>query len=287
MKLLKIFGLGIAVVAAMAVVVVLGRVARAQTIRERPLIDMRLHEPGGSQLGVSIRDVDQADVAREKLSAPTGAAVEDVEAGSPAAKAGVKAGDVFVMFDGEKVRSARHLTRLVEETPAGRKVEAVVMRNGEKVTLEVAPEPAQTWPLRLNRELRDLRVPERFELALPDFGNRRDLFLFGRGAGRLGRLGVDVDELTDQLGDYFGVQAGLLVTTVDEGTPGKTAGLRAGDVITRINGQSVRTATELRRLLADSSGDITITIVRDKKEQTLTAKFGDETSRPRIVRRRV
>lgn len=294
MRLVKLVGLGVVVLAAVAGVVALGRVAQAQTQRERPFLDLYHLAGGGSQLGVSVRDVDEADVKREKLPAAAGAAVEDVRSGSPAEKAGVKAGDVIVAFDGEKVRSARHLTRLVEETPDGRQVEAIIVRNGERVSLKLTPEPAgPLWAWRQFNERMPgytLRMPERFDLNIPDLREfRGDAYRpFRLLESSRGRLGVGVQELTGQLGEYFGVSAGLLVTDVDEGTPAKAAGLRAGDVITKVNDQQVRNADELRRRLADATDEVRITIVRDKKEQTVTAKLDQvEASTPRRVIRRL
>ena len=81
--------------------------------------------------------MDEADVKREKLPGGMGAVVEDVHSDSAAAKAGMKAGDIIVSFDGERVRSAQHFERLVTETPAGRTVEATVMRAGARVNLKL------------------------------------------------------------------------------------------------------------------------------------------------------
>ena len=85
------------------------------------------------EIGVSIRDQDTGATS-------TGAVVDEVRQDSPAAKAGVKAGDVVVEFDGERVRSARHLSRLVEETASGHTVKLAVMRDGKRMDLSVTPE---------------------------------------------------------------------------------------------------------------------------------------------------
>ena len=88
----------------------------------------------GAQIGVTVRDVENDDAKQ------TGVIVDEVRSGSPAEKAGIKAGDAIVEFDGERVRSVRQFTRLVHETPAGRKVTAVVTRNGSRTNVTVAPE---------------------------------------------------------------------------------------------------------------------------------------------------
>ena len=95
---------------------------------------------GGSRVGMVVRDVETADVAKEKLAGTAGAVVTEVGKESAAQKAGIKAGDVVTTFDGERVRSARQLVRLVEETPAGRTVKVAVQRAGAHVTVDVTPE---------------------------------------------------------------------------------------------------------------------------------------------------
>src|SRR5690606_27068571 len=89
----------------------------------------------GVQIGVRVRDLEP-----EQQKTGSGAVVERVEDGSPAEKAGLKAGDVITEFDGERVRSARHLARLVGETPEGREVSVTVRRDSGTVTLSVSPE---------------------------------------------------------------------------------------------------------------------------------------------------
>jgi serine protease Do len=272
MKILKIAGIGVAVlgVAALAVLIAPTLRGHAQAGRE-PLVGLTGHGVGGSEIGLSVRDVESADVTSAKLPAPAGAVVEDVHTGSPAEKAGFKSGDVIVTFDGEKVRSARHLTRLVQETPEGREVTAVVVRSGERVDLKVAPAPSAF--ARAFEPLQSLHqnFPGNFAFSVPQGSGSLDRWVFGTG----GRLGVSVQDLTGQLGDYFGTREGALVTSVDDNSPARTAGLKAGDVITKINGQVVRDSAELRRRLADTSGDITISILRDRKEETLKGKIED------------
>ena len=278
LRLFKFVGL-LFVVVGVSAIVLGGLRAHGQVLSAGPQGEIR-QIIGGSPLGAELRDVDETDVRREKLAGPNGAVVEEVDTDGPAARAGLKAGDVIVNFDGEKVRSARHLMRLAQETPAGRQVEATVVRNGAPVTLKVTPE-ASPMPMFGN----DFR---NFTFSFP-FADRRG----GNNVGPLfpglveaeepARLGVNVQELSDQLGDFFGARNGLLITSVEEGTPAKAAGFKAGDVIVRVNGQVVRTADELRRRLADSDKDATISVVRDKKETTLKVTLADGTPR-RIVR---
>ncbi|HLL71849.1 MAG TPA: PDZ domain-containing protein [Pyrinomonadaceae bacterium] len=90
--------------------------------------------------------------------------------------------------------------------------------------------------------------------------------------GSARRIGITTQTLTDQLADYFGVGTGggLLVTSVVENSPAAKAGLKAGDVVTEVDGARLKTAGELARALnRKDEGDVTITVMRDRKTRTL------------------
>ena len=106
-------------------------------------------------------------------------------------------------------------------------------------------------------------------------------FLFRSGGGR---LGVNTQSLTDQLAKHFGVEGGVLVSSVTENSAASKAGLRAGDVITKFNATAIDDAGDLLRALADASGDVTLEIVRDRKTQTLKATL-EPAARRRTIRR--
>ena len=115
------------------------RPSTARTTRVAAPRALEIFGGRGSQIGVSIRDVEDDDAKAGKLPAPGGVVIEDVSEDSPAAKAGMKKGDIVVEFDGERVRSVRQFTRLVQETPAGRKIQASLVRDGQRVTVTVEP----------------------------------------------------------------------------------------------------------------------------------------------------
>ena len=228
----------------------------------------------GSQLGVMVSDLDVKDGA--------GVKVDEVTADSAAEKAGLKAGDVVVEFDGERVRSARQFTRLVQETPDGRTVKIAVLRDGKRQTLDATPEARSfSWNMdidgdRIRREIERgmQQIPQRFEYRFDP-----DMIPGIRSMSR-GRLGVTVESLSPQLADYFGVKdGGALVSAVTRDSAAEKAGLKAGDVITSVNGEPVRDADSLSREIGDATGtELSIGIVRDKKETTLKATI--ETRRP-------
>lgn len=237
---------------------------------------------GGSHIGVSVRDVEDLDADDAAVS--EGAVVDDIRRDSPAADAGLEEGDVIVEFDGERVRSARQLARLVAETPAGRSVATSIVRAGERMELSVTPErgpdllsAALEGSLGDVRRLRELRVAP----AIPEWSDRGFDFRF---FPRPGRLGVGVEAVSGQLADYFGVDAGVLVTSVRQDSVAAAAGLRAGDVITAVDGRTVDDVGALQRRL-DGVGpgeSFTITLMRDRTEMSLTATLeeADAPARP-------
>jgi serine protease Do len=228
----------------------------------------------GSSIGVSVRDVRPAEAGGEKPS--EGVLIDEVRPGSPAEKAGIRRGDIVVEFDGERVRSARQFSRIVQETPAGRTVKATHVRDGRRSDVEIVPGDESgdvTIQGDIGDYMRDFgRGLGRFGERLPHFDFNFDFDVPGVSGPR---LGVTVEEMTSQLADYFGARDGLLVTSVAEGSSAEQAGLKAGDVITSIDGNPVRSRQDLLRALRDASsgGEVTIGIVRDKKESTLKAQI--------------
>ena len=291
------FGLAGALVAAAGVGMTFAPVAHSQTVwadGESQIVELF---GGGSRIGISVKDVEAEDVKRGKLATPSGVLVTEVHDDTPAATAGFKSGDVIAEFDGERVRSARQFTRLVQETPAGRQVQAVVMRDGQRVTLTVTPRESR-GP-RVFDKLRDLEdyaqsyryehvpmppgpparpAPPRQPPRVPEFDS-----FFGRSSSR---LGISVDDLSDQLAAYFGTKEGVLVTTVRDDSVAAKAGIKAGDVITAVNGSPIESPSDLRRRLqeVEDGGEVTIALVRDRKPMTVKGKLEPREERRRTYR---
>lgn len=243
----------------------------AQEPEDNPLQNEIITVSGGnaSWLGVQTKDLTSDQVRDLKLGDEYGALVEKVEPDSPAAKAGLQKGDVIVEFAGERVRSVAELTRLVRETPVGRSVEIHIRRNGAKQTLNATTAARKNGFEPLLGEGRSGRIEVWPKVNIPDLNLN-----FGFFGGP--RLGVSLEELTPQLADYFGVKdgKGVLVTEVNAGSAAAKAGLKAGDCITRVDSTAVESADDVHRALSskpEESRDVTLTIVRDRKEQTLQA----------------
>ena len=245
----------------------------------------------GSRIGVSIEEVEESEASG---SLDEGAYVNDVREGTPAADAGFEAGDVIVEFDGERVRSAVQLSRLVRETPAGREVSATVMRDGSSRTLQVTPETGPGWMSSIERHLPNVGHLDRdwsqylqtmVGRAIPA-GPRGLYFSDDYSQGRMPRrLGIEVVSVSSQLADYFGVEEGALVATVEPDSVASVAGLQAGDVITAINERAVDGPSALRHHVStlEPGETFTIEITRDGREVRLDGQIDEE--RPRRFHR--
>jgi serine protease Do len=184
-------------------------------------------------LGVQIKDVTDADLAK-KLGVPTqgGVQVTQVFDGSPAAKAGLKDGDVIVGLAGKPVKESRELQTVVAGLSLHKPVDLTVIRDGKEQTLQVTVEEQPG-------DFGTARVP------VPKDSSKRE-----KGSISLDKLGVDVTDLTPDLADELGYKeslSGVLITGVDRNGPAADAGLRRGMLITKVEKQAVKSAEELRK----------------------------------------
>ena len=253
----------------------------------------------GPRLGVEIRDVDPAEVARLKLAGQAGVVIEGVTKDSAASKAGLKAGDCVVQFDGEAVRSAQQFTRLVSETSPGKTVKVGVMREGKRLDVDATLAQADDTrvEVRVNRD--DIRREVEGQLAevqplIRQFRMQRqpgapgeNTFMFqgqpfAFARANRARLGVTLQELTPELAAYFNVKDGVLVSAVRADSPAAKAGIKAGDVITAVSDKPISNASELTAQLDGKSGEVSIGLTRDKKLMTVKATLDKpDEARPR------
>jgi len=194
--------------------------------------DVQDDQPGGQQpvfesrLGVWLAN---ANVARLS-SGETGVAVREVIPRSGADQAGVREGDVLVECEAERVGSGAEVIRLLEEAPFGSVVGIGLVRQGRRLDIKV---------------LLDASRRERFMAPFMSGPVREGPYLRTVPLGGAERLGLTVIELTPQLDEYFGTDGGVLISAVRHRSPADRAGLRAGDVVTRIQGHRVRTERDL------------------------------------------
>ncbi len=224
-------------------------------------------------LGVQIADVSDEKASELHLGEAHGALVQEVEEDSPAGRAGLAAGDVIVSYQGQRVEGAAALRRMVRETPAGRTAAIGISRDGSAQTLRVKIGERPRFPHAYSwrweggppggpgafKELEHLK-----EFSFPGMKG----YFFGGGP----RLGVAVDDLTPQLAEYFGVRSGqgVLVKEVMEDTPAAKAGVKAGDVIIRLEKDPIGEISDLHRAVREHEGKkITLTVVRSRAEKDI------------------
>ncbi len=223
---------------------------------------------GRAWIGVRLGDVTAEKAQELKLPGEYGAVVTKVEPDSPAAKAGLENNDVILEFAGERVWSVAELRRIVRETPPGRTVSLRVSRAGQ----------VRTVSLKLESHGSDFfsQIPAPPMVRMPEVRVQPFDFHFGLMGGP--RLGIDGDELTSQLANYFGVKQGkgVLVREVKSDSAAEKAGLKAGDCIVAIDGKEVGSVDELRDALRNESGEkraYTLSILRDRHEQTVKVEI--------------
>ena len=223
---------------------------------------------GSSYLGVDIADVSPERLGELKLKEEHGAEVTMVDQDAPAGKAGLHEHDVIVSLNGTAIESAAQLRRMIKETPPGRVVNLGISRDGQPLTIKVqlADRHKSTgWGQNGKFEMPQMpKMPD-----MPDFEVPVSVVIVHSSA----RSGLMVENITPQLGDFFGVKGGngVLVRSVEKGSRGEKAGFRAGDVVVKVNNQAVHDASDFTHALRSSSGNsASVTVMREKKEQTLT-----------------
>ena len=234
---------------------------------------------GGSFLGVGVKEID-ADRARAlKLKEEAGVEITRVEDDSPAAKAGLKVGDAVLQFNGERVEGMEQFSRMVRETPPGREVKLTISRNGS----------LQTIVAKLGMRKGMTFGPQTFEIPrleippMPDIP--RNIMSWRSPA-----LGIEAEPLRGQLADFFGVKEGVLVRSVLKDSAAERAGLKAGDVIVKVNDARVTSPSEISSQLrsVQEKKNVALLVMREHRELTLTANIdNDEDMRgPRAPRAR-
>ncbi len=172
-------------------------------------------------LGVVIQRVTPGIAESLGLDEARGALVANVSKDAPADRSGVKVGDVIIEFDGSKVEESKDLPIIVAQTPVGKGVKVKVVREGKELVLSVTI-----------GELKEEEVLASVE--------KRE------------KLGLTVQKVTPQIAESLGLDQaeGVVVTSVEPGSPGDEAGLRRGDVIIEVNRNRIRDLRDFRKEIA-------------------------------------
>jgi len=235
-------------------------------------------------LGVGGQDITSDRARTLKLKEERGAEVTSVEPDSSAAKAGLKVGDVIMEYNGQKVEGWEHLKRLVRETPIHREVKIGIWRDGAAQTLTAAVGGRKEFQVELGDG--NMMVPSWVQPMTPTPpmppsspmpsmpsmpGFDLPQFLTMMGTSSLGIMGEALGQ-ESQLAEFFGVKEGVLVRSVNKDSAAEKAGMKAGDVIVKVEDTAISTPQQISSALraARSKNSVTVTVIRSKKEMTLT-----------------
>ena len=215
---------------------------------------------GTSYLGVGLVDVEGAN----------GVEVRSVVVGSPAAKAGIRTGDVLVTYNGETILGDQQLARLVAETPPGRRVNIQFVREGraaQTTAVTLAARPAPNPPL--------VRIPLSSDGSFPMAADIPAPLLTWHNM----IIGVECESLNSQLASYFGVQRGILLRFVEHGSIADVAGLRAGDVIVAAGERALGTSRELTQAFRTDAGPgkpLHLSVIRQHRRLAIDVSAPEE-----------
>jgi S1-C subfamily serine protease len=183
--------------------------------------------------------------------------------------------DVVLEYNGERVEGVEQFMRMVRETPPGREVKLSIARNGSPQQLTMKTASRKTWMTSRYGEVGSPEFPriEIPEINIPDVPRA---FMSWRSSV----VGIEAESLDSQLAEYFGVKEGVLVRSVVRGSAAEKAGLRAGDVIVKIDDSRVTNPREISASIRSSRSKKTVPVqvIRDKREVTLHLPVEDPAS---------
>ena len=242
------------------------------------------YSAGTAYLGIDSRDITADRVAPLKLKEERGAEITMVDQDAPAGKVGLREHDVILEMNGQKVEGVEQLHRMIKETPPGRTISLLISRDGQPLTVNVTLADRRKalafeqklWKMHPGATPAMPLMPAMPAMPLVDIPS------IDVNVRTYSRTGIVIESLSPQLGEYFGVKDGdgVLVRSVERGSPAEKAGLRAGDVIIRVDKDHIADRGDWRSAMHNHrSGKVTLGIIRDRREQSITLTL-PETKNP-------
>jgi S1-C subfamily serine protease len=237
---------------------------------------------GQGYLGVDVRDVTEDQLAALKLKEARGAEIVLVDHDAPAGKAGLREHDVILRVNGQAIEGEDQLRRMLRESSPGTQLTLVVSRDGQRMS--VTTQTANREEVERQAWEQHLTVPEPppsesdssgffAAPASPAPAVRGGNSFLGPTLMNPSYTGAMLETMSAQLAGFFGVPSGggLLVRSVEANSPAALAGMHAGDVVVRANEKAVTGSADWEKAIKNSRGRaLTVVVLRDKKEQTLT-----------------
>jgi S1-C subfamily serine protease len=229
-------------------------------------------------LGVDFREVDSGRATALRLRDTHGAEVVTVDHDAPAGKSGLKVHDVILQLDGQALDNPDQLRRRLHEMPPGRTVTLLVSRDGNPINLTV--QLCDRTVLQQQAWSQHFSVPEPAKPSGESFlgpSSPAGPAFLGTMIPRALYVGADVNPVRTQLADYFGVKSGtgLLVESVDDQSPAARAGLKAGDVVVKVESEQMTSRNDWLKAIRNHRGQLVqVTVMRNKQEMTLTMSAG-------------
>lgn len=228
----------------------------------------------GSYLGVDTRDITPDRLAPLHLKDERGVEVTMVDQDAPAGKAGLKEQDVILTLNGNEVQSVEQLRRMIREIPPGRVATLGISRNGRTMTIKVElADRKKNYSYNYGPDDKQFKFTMPVMPTMPIMPELPDLPVSIVVVHSSARSGLMVENLTPQLGDFFGAKngEGVLVRSVEKGSRADKAGFHAGDVIVKINGEAIHDSGDFSQALRSRKDNTaSISVIRDKREQTIT-----------------
>jgi len=225
----------------------------------------------GSYLGVDTRDITPDRLSDLHLKEERGVEITMVDQDAPAGKAGLKEHDVILTVNGENVQSVEQLRRMIREIPPGRTITLGISRDGQPMTMKVTlADRKDSFSSSFSRNAAELADKARqFKDFTLDLDIPSSIVVVHSSA----RSGLAVENLTPQLSEFFGAKNGngVLVRSVDKGSRAEKAGFRAGDVIIKVDSETIHDTGDFSHALRSrKDGSVSVGILRERKEQNVT-----------------